>query len=126
MGFIPLGNSSRYWSTISLTLSFQYLTGVSWTSVITLLQEEGLDMLSLLKNSDSSFNTSGLTDCLVDLDFAGGVPPRPNKIQWTFMPPLLSLKNSQTNLATCCKDNPWRKKREKVFASHVHNKLVCQ
>ena len=85
VGFTRLGNSSRYWLTISLTyLSFQYLTGVSWPSVITLLQEEGLDMLTLLKNSDSSINTSGLTHCLVDLNFAGGVPPRPNKIQLTF------------------------------------------
>ena len=50
----------------------------------TLRQDDGLDTLSLSKNSESSLSTSGLTHCRLNLNFDGGVPPQPNRIEWTF------------------------------------------
>lgn len=81
--FHNVGYSSRYLLTSSLTLSFQYLISVSWPSTTTLQQDEGLERLSHWKNSESSISPSGLTHCHLNLNPAGGVPPRPNRMQWT-------------------------------------------
>ena len=74
--FTPKGNTSRYWLTRFLILSFQYLTGVFSPSTTTLLQEEGLDTSSLMKKSDGSSTTEGLTHWQRKLNFGGGVPTK--------------------------------------------------
>ena len=78
--FTPEGNYSRYWLTRFLILSVQYLTGVSSPSTTMLLQEDGLDTSSLMKKSDSSSRTEGLTHERWNLNFGGGVPPRPKRM----------------------------------------------
>ena len=79
------------------------LTCVSYTSIITLLQEKGPNTLSQLKNSDSSISMSGLTHCLLNLNFAGGLPPRPSKIQWT----LAAAVVFDEQLNKCCNTTYW-------------------
>ena len=62
----------------------------------TLRQDDGLDTLSLLKNSESSLSTSGLTHCL-NLNCDGGVPPRLNRIRWTFA--AVTVLDEQPNIS---------------------------
>ena len=69
----------------------------------TLRQDDGLDTPSV-KKFESSLSTSGLTHCRLNLNFDGGVPPRPNRIEWTFA--AVTVFDEQPN-TSCKKQYGW-------------------